>query len=224
MAASTTPSPSLTPSTKFSFQFTPNNIFTILSFFSPYVLITFFTLMSFYFGSYQGLVYLGFTIFSLLIRWVIYLKKPQANEDTSEDICNVVEYFGTKMPSFISIWLFSHTIGYILVPILSSITNTYFMAVRIFNIGILIFLFAYMALDMHIKNKIGNCFKEKPQNLLINVGVSFMLSLIFSLGMTYSGNETARSLIYFNDIMSYTGSSPTSHCARVTPTKFKCTV
>jgi hypothetical protein len=217
-----------TPTTKaFSFQFKLNNIFTILSFFSPYVLITFFTLMSFYFGSYQGLMYLGFTVFSLSIRWAIYNYKKTfvTDENVSDNICNIVEYFGTKMmPSFISMWLFSHTIGYILVPILSSITNTYFTSVRIFNIGILTFLVAYMALDIYIKNKLGKCFENKPKNVFINAGLSFMLSFIFSLSMTFSGNETARSLIYFNDITSYTGSSPTSHCARVTPTKFKCTV
>ena len=223
-SSSSSSSTSQSQNTQFKFKSTFNNITTILSFFSPYILITFFTMLSFYFGTYQGIMYFGFTLFSIGIRYLIY--KYNTNNDTenkSEDICNIIEYFGSKMPSFISMWMFCHTLGYILVPILLSIVNTNFNTVRIFNSCILIVLFSYLMLDIYVKNKIGQCFKNKPTHLLINAGASFLISLIFSLSRTFSGNETAKSLIYFNDMTSYTGTSVTSHCARVTPTKFQCT-
>lgn len=207
------------------FAFNLNNIMTLLSFFSPYVIVTFFTMLSFYFGSFQGLMYLGFTIFSLVIRLFIYKWKLNKDTPKQKKICNIIDYFGAKMPSFISLWLFSLTIGYILIPIFSSIVNTNFTGVRVFNLLILLFMFAYLALDIHVKNKLGNCFKgDASYHVWWNVLPSFLMAFIFSLSMTYSGNEMAKSLIYFNDLTSYTGTTVTSHCARVTPTKFKCSV
>ena len=49
-----------------------DNALTAISFFSPYIVITFFTFLSLYFGSLQGLIYLSFTLFSIFVRTMIY--------------------------------------------------------------------------------------------------------------------------------------------------------
>jgi hypothetical protein len=197
-----------------------DNALAIVAFFSPYIVMTFFTLLSLYYGSFQGFMYLAYTIFSLLVRRGIYsvVDAPPKNENS---VCDAVDYYGDKLPAYISLWVFFHTLGYIILPI----SNTMSKAIQkgsysIFfsHFIILLLLLLYIGFDIHIKNKMGECFKDM-KHIGINTMCSFWLSFLFVISMTYA-SESSKKIIYFNDTVNIFSSD--SKCNRVAPTKFQC--
>lgn len=211
-----------------------DNALAIVAFFSPYIVMSFFTLLSLYYGSFQGLVYLACTIISLLVRKGIYsaIETPAKKND---NVCNAVDYYGDKMPGFISMWVFFHTLGYILLPLSVSMSKavqkeSYSVFVSYFLILLLLLL--YIGFDFYIKNKMGKCFTNENadndpkddnfqlKHIAINTLFSFWLSFIFVIIMTYSSDISKKS-IYFNDTNSLFSSD--TKCNRVAATKFQCT-
>jgi len=121
--------------------FQPMNIVVFLSFFSPIILATSITGMSFVFQNFKGLIYLGFLIGCCVVRNFVYMMSgadPIVNDKT---LCTSVQYSKYGNPTF-SAFVFAFTIMYLSYPMFS---NGYV------NYWIFISLVSYFFIDMFIK-------------------------------------------------------------------------
>jgi hypothetical protein len=88
------------------------NIIVFLSFFSPIILATSITSMSFIFQNFKGLIYLGFLIGCCVVREYVYIMsnaQPIVNDGT---ICTSIQYSKYGNPTF-SAFVFAFTIMYL---------------------------------------------------------------------------------------------------------------
>jgi len=121
--------------------FQPFNIVVFLSFFSPIILATSITSLSFIFQNFKGLIYLGFLIGCCVVRNYVYMmagSKPIFNDKT---ICTAVQYSKYGNPTFSS-FVFAFTIMYLSLPMFSNGAP---------NLWIFIALIVYFFIDMFIK-------------------------------------------------------------------------
>lgn len=190
----------------------PTNILLIFSFFSPFIVIFFFTFMGMYFSPLTGIIFLITIIVSIFMRMGMY-KFLKTLTDNETNTCNLINYSGIGSGDiYLSLWVFSFTLFYILVPLISS--NGIQTSLMTF---LVLFLLLFVS-DIVIKF-INGCynfnFKEKKAwNILFNIGIGGILGLFISLG--YSMIDALKPHLFFSK------KSSNETCKQVNDTKFQC--
>lgn len=182
--------------------FQPFNIVVFLSFFSPIILATSLTGMSFVFQNFKGLIYLGFLIGCCVVRNFVYMIAGASPVVDDRTICTSIQYSKYGNPTF-SAFVFAFTIMYLSFPMFS---NGYV------NYWILMSLLTYFFMDMFIKIY-KNCI-IKISDLVLNIllGAS-SAALIVSLMYVGGSGE----YLFFNEI-----SSNKEMCYQPSKQNFKC--
>jgi hypothetical protein len=182
--------------------FQPMNIVVFLSFFSPIILATSITGMSFVFQNFKGLIYLGFLIGCCVVRNFVYMMSgadPIVNDKT---LCTSVQYSKYGNPTF-SAFVFAFTIMYLSYPMFS---NGYV------NYWIFISLVSYFFMDMFIK-----IYKKcviKMGDLFLNVLLGASCSALIVTLMYVGGSGK---YLFFNET-----SSDKEMCYQPSNQTFKC--
>jgi hypothetical protein len=184
--------------------FQPMNLLTFLSFFSPIILATSITGMSFIFQNFKGLIYLGFLIVCCMFRSSIYIMtgaNPVVNDNT---ICTTIQYSRYGNPTF-SAFVFAFTIMYLSFPMFSNNSVNYW---------IFISLITYFFLDMFIK--IYNKCVIQFGDLLLNVLLGSLSSAVIVYTMYAAGFGK---YLFFNEM-----SSNKEICYQPSKQNFKCSL
>jgi hypothetical protein len=182
--------------------FQPMNIVVFLSFFSPIILATSITGMSFVFQNFKGLIYLGFLIGCCVVRNFVYMMSgadPIVNDKT---LCTSVQYSKYGNPTF-SAFVFAFTIMYLSYPMFSNGSVNYW---------IFISLVSYFFMDMFIK-----IYKKcviKMGDLFLNVLLGASCSALIVTLMYVGGSGK---YLFFNET-----SSDKEMCYQPSNQTFKC--
>jgi hypothetical protein len=182
--------------------FQPTTIATFLSFFSPIILATSITGMSFVFQNFKGLIYLAFLIGCCIIRNFVYMMAGASPQVNNKTICTSIEYSKYGNPTF-SAFVFAFTIIYLSFPMFRNGSVNYW----IFTL-----LIAYFFMDMFIKIS-NNCIVIAT-DLFLNVllgGASAALIVTIMYAVD-SGNY-----LFFNEV-----SSNKEMCYQPSKQTFKC--
>jgi hypothetical protein len=182
--------------------FQPTNIATFLSFFSPIILATSITGMSFVFQNFKGLIYLAFLIGCCIVRTFVYMiagASPLVNNGT---ICTSIEYTRYGNPTF-SAFVFAFTIMYLSIPMFINGSVNYW----IFTL-----LLIYFFMDLFIKIY-KNCIYISSYLILNILLGAACAGLIVTL--MYAGNSG--NYLFFNEV-----SSNKEMCYQPSKQTFKC--
>ena len=184
--------------------FQPMNLFVFFAFFSPIILATSITSMSFIFQNFKGLIYLGFLIGCCILRNYIYMmagSQPIVNDRT---ICTSIQYSKYGNPTF-SAFVFAFTIMYLSMPMFSN---------GVVNYWIFISLISYFFLDIFIK--IHKKCVIKMGDLFLNVLLGLASSALI-LTLMYAGGSGK--YLFFNEM-----SSNKEICYQPSKQTFKCSM
>lgn len=184
--------------------FQPMNIIVFLSFFSPIILATTITGMSFVFQNFKGLIYLGFLIGCCVVRSYVYMMSganPIVNDRT---ICTSIQYSKYGNPTF-SAFVFAFTIMYLSIPMFSNGS---------INFWVFISLITYFFMDIFIKIY-KNCV-IKMSDLFLNVLLG-AASAALIVTLMYAGGSGK--YLFFNEI-----SSDKEMCYQPSKQTFKCSM
>ena len=182
--------------------FQPMNIIVFLSFFSPIILATSITSMSFIFQNFKGLIYLGFLLGCCVVRSYVYMvsgANPIVNDRT---ICTSIQYSKYGNPTF-SAFVFTFTIMYLSIPMFSNGSV---------NFWVFISLITYFLLDVFIKIY-KNCVL-KIGDLFLNVLLG-AASAALIVTLMYTGGSGK--YLFFNEM-----SSDKEMCYQPSKQNFKC--
>jgi hypothetical protein len=178
------------------------NIATFLTFFSPIILATSITGMSFVFQNFKGLIYLAFLIGCCIIRSFVYMMAGASPVIDDKTICTSIQYSKYGNPTF-SAFVFAFTIMYLSFPMFSNNSVNYWIFTS---------LIIYFLMDMLIRIY-KNCI-IRIGDLILNVllgGVS--AALIVTL--MYAGGSGK--YLFFNEM-----SSDKQMCYQPKKQTFKC--
>ena len=184
--------------------FQPMNIIVFLSFFSPIILATLITSLSFIFQNFKGLIYLGFLIGCCIIRegvYMMYKAQPISNDGT---ICTTIQYSKYGNPTF-SAFVFAFTIMYLSYPMFSNGAP---------NFWVFLSLISYFLIDMFIK-----LYKKcvvKMSDLFMNVLLG-LASAATIVSLMYIGGSGK--FLFFNEV-----SSNKEICYQPKEQTFRCQV
>jgi hypothetical protein len=184
--------------------FQPMNIIVFLSFFSPIILATGITSLSFIFQNFKGLIYLGFLIASCLLRELGYYWSQATPTKEDGTICTSIQYSVYGNHTF-SAFVFSFTIMYLSFPMFSYGAT---------NLPVFISLVSYFLIDMFIK-----LYKKciiKTSELFFNILFGALIALSFVFAMT-AGNSDK--FLFFNEV-----SSNKDICYQPKKQTFKCSL
>jgi hypothetical protein len=195
----------LTPQPNVLQIYKPLDVIGYFCFFSPIIVASGITSMSFWYQNFKGFIYLGFLLACCVLREVgYYLAKAIPNVRTGEPICNAINYSYYGNPTF-SAFVFAFTIMYISLPMFS-----YGDA----NLWIFVPLIVYFIVDIGIKLK-NKCIPKMTDlvlNILLGAGLSAaMVSLMYAGG---SGKY-----LFFNEL-----SSNKDVCYQPSEQSFKCSL
>jgi hypothetical protein len=182
--------------------FQPMNIVVWFSFFSPIILATSITSLSFIFQNFKGLIYLGFLIGCCVVRSYVYMmsgSNPIANDRT---ICTSIQYSKYGNPTF-SAFVFAFTIMYLSFPMFSNNSVNYWVFIS---------LIAYFILDIFIKIY-KKCIIETG-DLFLNVLLGAASSALI-VTLMYAGGSGK--YLFFNEV-----SSDKEMCYQPSEQTFKC--
>lgn len=182
--------------------FQPMNIIIFLSFFSPIILATSITGMSFIFQNFKGLIYLGFLIGCCVVRSYVYRMSgtnPIVNDNT---ICTSIQYSKYGNPTF-SAFVFAFTIMYLSLPMFSNGS---------INFWVFISLIVYFFMDILIKIY-KNCV-IKMSDLFLNVLLG-AASAALIVTLMYTGGSGK--YLFFNEV-----SSDKEMCYQPSKQTFRC--
>jgi len=184
--------------------FQPFTAIVWFSFFSPIILATSITSMSFIFQNFKGLIYLGFLIGCCVLRSYVYMMsgaEPIVNDRT---ICTSIQYSKYGNPTF-SAFVFAFTIMYLCFPMFSNSDVNYWVFIS---------LLTYFFVDMFIK-----IYKK----CVIQVGELFLNVLLGATSsalivtLMYAGGSGK--YLFFNEV-----SSNREVCYQPSKQTFKCSV
>ena len=184
--------------------FQPMNIIVFLSFFSPIILATSITSLSFIFQNFKGLIYLGFLIGACVVRNYVYMmagSKPILIDGT---ICTSIQYSKYGNPTF-SAFVFAFTIMYLSLPMFSNGAP---------NFWVFISLVTYFFIDMFIKIY-KNCIIQTG-DLFLNVLLG-LSSAALIVTLMYGGGSGK--YLFFNEV-----SSNKEICYQPKEQTFKCSL
>lgn len=167
--------------------FQPMNIIIFLSFFSPIILATSITSLSFIFQNFKGLIYLGFLIAACIVRNYIYMVSGSAPVINDRTICTSIQYSKYGNPTF-SAFVFAFTIMYLSLPMFSNGAP---------NFWVFISLISYFLIDIFIKIY-KNCV-IKMSDLFINVLLG-LASAALIVTLMYAGGSGKH--LFFNEVSS----------------------
>jgi len=182
--------------------FDPMSIVIFLSFFSPIILATSITSLSFVFQNFKGLIYLGFLIGFCVIRNFIYMINGSLPTQNDRTLCSSIQYSKYGNPSF-SAFVFSFTIMYLSFPMFSSGAA---------NFWIFLSLLAYFFIDLYIK--ITKKCVVQMSDLFLNIllGISSAALIVVLMYVGGSGKY-----LFFNEV-----SSNKDICYKPKEQTFKC--
>jgi hypothetical protein len=184
--------------------FQPMNLAVFLSFFSPLILATSITGMSFIFQNFKGLIYLGFLIGCCVVRNFVYMMsgaEPIVNDRT---ICTSIQYSKYGNPTF-SAFVFAFTIMYLSFPMFSNGSVNYWVFIS---------LITYFFMDIFIKIY-KNCI-IKTGDLFLNILLG-MSSAALIVTLMYAGGSGK--YLFFNEM-----SSDKEMCYQPSEQTFKCSL
>jgi hypothetical protein len=182
--------------------FQPMNLAVFLSFFSPVILATSITGMSFIFQNFKGLIYLGFLIGCCVVRNFVYMMsgaEPVVNDRT---ICTSIQYSKYGNPTF-SAFVFAFTIMYLSFPMFSNGSVNYWVFIS---------LITYFFMDIFIKIY-KNCI-IKTGDLFLNILLG-MSSAALIVTLMYAGGSGK--YLFFNEM-----SSDKEMCYQPSEQTFRC--
>ena len=182
--------------------FQPFNVIVWFSFFSPIILATSITSMSFVFQNFKGLIYLGFLIGCCLVRNYVYMMAGSTPVVNDRTICTSIQYSKYGNPTF-SAFVFAFTIMYLSFPMFSNGSVNYW---------IFISLISYFFLDIFIKIY-KNCV-IKMGDLFLNVLLGAASSALI-VTLMYAGGSGK--YLFFNEL-----SSDKEICYQPSKQTFKC--
>lgn len=184
--------------------FQPFNALVWFSFFSPIVIATGITGLSFIFQNFKGLIYLAFLVGCCVLRSFVYMlsgSQPIVNDKT---ICTAVQYSKYGNASF-SAFVFAFTITYLAVPMFKN---------GEVNFWILSTLLLYFCLDFFIKmNK--KCITSFV-DFFINIVSGFLTSAVVIMLMYVGGSGR---YLFFNEV-----SKNKDICYQPSKQTFKCSM
>lgn len=184
--------------------FQPMNIVVFLSFFSPIILATSITSMSFIFQNFKGLIYLGFLIGCCFARGYVYMMSGANAIVNDKTICTSIQYSKYGNPTF-SAFVFAFTIMYLSFPMFSNGSV---------NFWVFISLIVYFFLDIFIKIYKKCVIKMGDLFLNILLGAS---SAALIVTLMYTGGSGK--YLFFNEV-----SSNKEICYQPSKQTFKCSV
>jgi len=184
--------------------FDPMSIVIFLSFFSPIILATSITSLSFVFQNFKGLIYLGFLIGFCVIRNFIYMINKALPTQNDRTLCSSIQYSKYGNPSF-SAFVFSFTIMYLSFPMFSSGAA---------NFWIFLSLLAYFFIDLYIKITKKCVIQMSDLFLNILLGISSAALIVVLMYVGGSGKY-----LFFNEV-----SSNKDVCYKPKEQTFKCEV
>jgi hypothetical protein len=187
----------------------PTNILLIFSFFSPFIVIFFFTFMGMYFSPLTGIIFLITIIITIFIRMGIY-KFFKSLSDNETNTCNLINYSGIGSGDiYLSLWVFSFTLFYILVPLISS------NGIQTSLMTFLVILLLLFIGDIAIKAS-NDCYSKGKKfiNIFLNILLGGILGLFVSL--SYSMIDVLKPHLFFSK------KSSNETCKQVNDTKFQC--
>ena len=165
--------------------FQPFNALVWFSFFSPIVLATCITGLSFVFQNFKGFVYLGFLVAFCVFRSFVYMMSGSPAMKNDNTICNAVQYSSYGNASFSS-FVFAFTITYLAMPMFKN---------GEVNAWVLTLLSLYFFIDVLFKfNK--NCITSIG-DLCANIFAGIISSVIV-VQMMYSGGSGK--FLFFNEV------------------------
>lgn len=184
--------------------FQPMNIIVYFSFFSPVILATSITSLSFIFQNFKGLIYLGFLVGCCVVRSYVYMMSgadPIVNDRT---ICTSIQYSKYGNPTF-SAFVFAFTIMYLSLPMFSNGAP---------NFWVFSSLISYFLIDIFIKIY-KNCV-VKMSDLFLNILLGVASSALI-VTLMYTGGSGK--YLFFNEV-----SSNKDICYQPKEQTFKCSV
>jgi len=192
----------ITDSTLVLFQ--PMNFIVFFSFFSPIILATSITSMSFIFQNFKGLIYLGFLIGCCIVRNYVYMINGATPVMNDRTVCTSVQYSKYGNPTF-SAFVFAFTIMYLSFPMFSNGAP---------NFWVFISLLVYFFIDMFIK-LYKKCIIQ-VSDLFLNVLLG-LASAALIVTLMYSGGSGK--YLFFNEV-----SSNKEICYQPKQQNFKCSL
>ena len=184
--------------------FQPMNIVIFLSFFSPIILATSITSLSFIFQNFKGLIYLGFLIAACLVRNYVYMVSGSTPVINDRTICTSIQYSKYGNPTF-SAFVFAFTIMYLSLPMFSNGAP---------NFWVFVSLIFYFLVDIFIKIY-KNCV-IKMGDLFLNVLLG-LASAALIVNLMYVGGSGKH--LFFNEV-----SSNKEICYQPKEQTFKCSL
>ena len=184
--------------------FQPFTALIWLTFFSPIILATCITSLSFIFQNFKGLIYLGFLIAVCVVRNYVYMmsgSQPVINDKT---ICTSIQYSKYGNPTF-SAFVFSFTIMYLSLPMFSNGAP---------NFWVFISLISYFIIDIFIKMYKKCVIKMSDLFLNVLLGLS---SAALIVTLMYAGGSGK--YLFFNEV-----SSNKDICYQPKKQTFKCSL
>jgi hypothetical protein len=184
------------------FQLT--NLATFLTFFSPIILATSITGMSFVFQNFKGLIYLAFLIGCCIIRNFVYMMAGASPVVDDRTICTSIQYSKYGNPTF-SAFVFAFTIMYLSFPMFSNNSVNYWVFTS---------LIVYFLMDMLIRIY---------KNCIIRIGDLFLNVLLGAssaaliVTLMYAGGSGKH--LFFNEM-----SSDKQMCYQPKKQTFKCSL
>lgn len=192
----------------------PLNILLVFSFFSPFIVIFFFTFMGIYFSPLTGILFLITIILTILMRMGMYklISKYIIDlTDNEPNSCNLINYSSIGSGDiYLSLWVFSFTLFYIIVPLIGS------NGIQTSLISFLVIFMFLFVIDIIIKTK-NSCYGlkgNKLANILFNIFFGGIFGLFISL--SYSMIDALKPHLFF------TKKSSNESCKQVNDTKFQC--
>ena len=182
--------------------FQPFTAVVFLSFFSPIILATSITGMSFVFQNFKGLIYLGFLIGCCVVRSFVYSMSGAAPIVNDKTICTSIQYSKYGNPTF-SAFVFAFTIMYLSFPMFSNGSVNYWVFIS---------LITYFFMDILIKIY-KNCI-IKTGDLFLNVLLG-ATSAALIVTLMYAGGSGK--YLFFNEV-----SSNKEMCYQPSKQNFKC--
>lgn len=184
--------------------FQPFNALVWFSFFSPIVLATSITGLSFIFQNFKGLIYLGYLVAFCVLRSFVYMMSGSQPIVSDKTICTAVQYSKYGNASF-SAFVFAFTITYLALPMFKN---------GEVNFWVLTTLLLYFSIDILIKmNK--NCISSFG-DLAVNIVTGFLGSAIVVMLMYFGGSGK---YLFFNEV-----SRNKDICYQPSKQTFKCSM
>jgi hypothetical protein len=180
----------------------PYNIVVFLSFFSPIILVTLITFLSFVFQNFKGLIYLGYVLAAAVVRHYIYYVNGGTPFASNGGVCSSIKYSEYGNATF-SVFVFSFSIMYLFLPMFINKSANYWIFSALIGYGLL---------DVLIKYN-NQCYSGISEILLNSLyGLTIGASIVM---LMYAGN--ASKYLFFNEMN--TGEST---CSRPANQQFKC--